>query len=425
MKKRIVSAIFVLLLLVIGMTGCSKKEYTVNFNTDGGSFIEAVVVEGDGQKISKPEDPVKEGYVFKEWQLDGQPYDFNTPLTKNITLKAVYEKTNTATVIIGDQSYTVSFKDGEIPNIQTPKAPEGKSFKGWKIDGVIGQLSDIKDGSKVEAVFEDNFVRVPCTGIKTQYNNYWTIEGTKAWNLDAEFTPSNTTDEPSYYSEDEKIVTVDQKGNVTAKEVGTTKIHIKCGDQEKVIGFETRAKSVGATEVKLDSKTITIWMHNSDTIKASVEPEKTTDKTLKYESMDKSIATVDSNGTVTGKFPGVTTIRVTAASGVYADCKVIVEGEDVIFEMQNNVSVKAGSGEKIPYKATYVTCYEGDVNKQDVTTECDFHTAYTSALDIDSSGNVYAKGAVYETVDIDVYFTWSDGSSLYCTSPTFVVHVEK
>ena len=70
MKKRIVSAIFVLLLLVIGMTGCSKKEYTVNFNTDGGSFIEAVVVEGDGQKISKPEDPVKEGYVFKEWQVD-------------------------------------------------------------------------------------------------------------------------------------------------------------------------------------------------------------------------------------------------------------------------------------------------------------------------------------------------------------------
>ena len=165
-------------------------------------------------------------------------------------------------------------------------------------------------------------------------------------------------------------------------------------------------------------------MH-SDTIKASVLPENTTDKTLKYEVADGRIASVDSNGKVTGKFPGVTSVKVTAASGVSVECKIIVEGEDVVFSMENNVSVKAGSGQKIPYKAKYYTCYDGIVNVQDVTTECDFHTAYTSALDIDGSGNVYAKGAVYETVDIEVYFTWSDGSSLNCTSPTFIVHVEK
>ncbi len=423
MKKKLMP-VLALLFLLICVCGCSAKEHTVNFNTDGGSFIEAAAVK-DGQKLTRPQDPVKDGCVFREWQLDGKAYDFDQPVTSGFTLLAVYDASNTATVIIGDQSYTVSFKDGEIPNVQTPKAPEGKIFKGWMIDGKMGQLSDIKNGSKVEAVFEDEFTRIACTGIKTQYNNYWTIEGTKAWNLEVKFEPADTTDVPVYSSDDESIVTVDQQGNVTAKNIGTTKIHIKCGDQEKVIGFETRAKKTDATAVVLDAKTLTIFNGGSDYIKAGVEPEKTTDKTLTYESMDKSIATVNSEGKVKGKFPGVTTVRVTAASGVYADCKVIVEGEDVIFSMKNNVSVKAGSGQKIPYKATYVVCYEGNVTESDVTTECDFHTAYTSALDIDGYGNVYAKGAVYETVDIEVYFTWSDGSSLMCTSPTYIVHVEK
>ncbi|MBP5280397.1 MAG: hypothetical protein J6Z03_07920, partial [Erysipelotrichaceae bacterium] len=91
----------------------------------------------------------------------------------------------------------------------------------------------------------------------------------------------------------------------------------------------------------------------------------------------------------------------------------------------NNVSVKAGSGEKIPYKATWISCYDFAVNKQDVTNEVDFHTAFTSALDIDGYGNVYAKGAVYDTVDITVYFTFTDGSSFNVRSQDFIVHVEK
>ncbi|MBR4470037.1 MAG: Ig-like domain-containing protein [Erysipelotrichaceae bacterium] len=425
MKKKIMKVFLALLTMILCVSGCSaKKEYTVNFNTDGGSFIEAVVIQGDGQKVNKPADPVKEGYTFKEWQLDGKPYDFDLPLTQNITLVAVYEKNNTATVTIDGQSYTVSFRDGEIPNIQTPKAPEGKSFKGWKIDGVMGQLSDIKDGSKVEAVFEEDAKKIPCTGIKTQYNNYWTIEGTKAWNLEAEFTPYNTTDVPTYTSEDEKIVTVDQKGNVTAKEVGKTKIHIKCGDQEKVIGFETRSKKVGVDKINLASKTLTLYMGGSDKIKATVEPDKATDKTLEYVSSDKNIATVDSDGNVKGKYPGVTTIKVKAASGVSAECKIIVEGETVMYEMEDGVTIQEGSGQKIPYRATYLTCYDGIINKYDVTTECDFYTS-DNDLDIDGYGNVYQCGSISKTQDIEVYFRWSDGSSLNVESPKYTIHVVK
>ncbi|MBQ2583260.1 MAG: hypothetical protein II577_05100, partial [Erysipelotrichaceae bacterium] len=123
--------------------------------------------------------------------------------------------------------------------------------------------------------------------------------------------------------------------------------------------------------------------------------------------------------------PDITKVTVTASNGKQAVCDVCVEGETVIFSMQNNVSVKAASGEKIPYKATWIMCYDFNYNTQDVTNEVDFHTAYTSALDIDGHGNVYAKGAIYETVDIPVYFSFSDGSSFYVQSQEFTVHVVK
>ena len=46
-----------------------------------------------GQKAKLPSPaPQKSGFLFKEWLLDGNPYDFNTPVKSNITLVAQWEK---------------------------------------------------------------------------------------------------------------------------------------------------------------------------------------------------------------------------------------------------------------------------------------------------------------------------------------------
>ena len=68
-----------------------ENVYTVTFDTDGGSKIDAQEVEENGT-ATKPADPTKDGYTFKGWQLDGKDYDFATPVTADITLKAVWEK---------------------------------------------------------------------------------------------------------------------------------------------------------------------------------------------------------------------------------------------------------------------------------------------------------------------------------------------
>ena len=44
--------------------------------------------------LEKPQDPVKEGYIFKQWvtaKENGEPFDFNTALTKNMSLYADWE----------------------------------------------------------------------------------------------------------------------------------------------------------------------------------------------------------------------------------------------------------------------------------------------------------------------------------------------
>ena len=68
----------------------SDKTYKVSFNSDGGTAVSAVEVKS-GEKVTKPADPTKEGYIFLRWELDGREFNFNSKITKDLTLKAIYE----------------------------------------------------------------------------------------------------------------------------------------------------------------------------------------------------------------------------------------------------------------------------------------------------------------------------------------------
>ena len=55
---------------------------TVKFDTDGGSVIETQTVKY-GETVVNPSDPQKEGVVFSRWELNGEPYDFSSPVKQN------------------------------------------------------------------------------------------------------------------------------------------------------------------------------------------------------------------------------------------------------------------------------------------------------------------------------------------------------
>ncbi|MBE7090155.1 MAG: hypothetical protein E7362_05065, partial [Clostridiales bacterium] len=142
--------------------------YTVTFDSNGGSAVDAQPVI-EGSVATMPTAPTKAAdaeytYTFAGWQLNGVDYNFNTPVTGDITLTAKW----TATPITpsqpgeggeggGDETpttYTVSFNSngGTSVSAQTvtagsmatmPNAPTKATdanftytFAGWQLNGV-------------------------------------------------------------------------------------------------------------------------------------------------------------------------------------------------------------------------------------------------------------------------------------------------
>ena len=68
-------------------------KHTVKFNTNGGSELEPVEVE-HGQKVKKPDDPIKKGYTAQNWIRSGLLWDFdNDVVVENMTLNLTWDLT--------------------------------------------------------------------------------------------------------------------------------------------------------------------------------------------------------------------------------------------------------------------------------------------------------------------------------------------
>ena len=138
--KKILSRIFLGIFCVSGisataltLTSCQDTktnvttEYTVTFNTQGGSNVGSIKV-SDGQKATKPANPSRDGYIFKYWSLEanGAEYNFDTAVTGNLTLYAVWEKGQEAVT-----TYTVTFVTGEGASTVAPATVNANNFLYW------------------------------------------------------------------------------------------------------------------------------------------------------------------------------------------------------------------------------------------------------------------------------------------------------
>lgn len=90
-----------------GGDSSETEQYTVIFESNGGSVVEKQTV-ADGQKVSRPEDPTKEGFVFEGWYTDSgmtTAYDFGSEVTKSFTLYAKWTEKD------ADPVPEISFQD--------------------------------------------------------------------------------------------------------------------------------------------------------------------------------------------------------------------------------------------------------------------------------------------------------------------------
>ena len=69
-------------------------QHTITFNSDGGTDVESQTVT-EGERVSEPAAPTKEGYTFIGWYDGDTKFDFTTRIAKDYTLTAKYEQIST------------------------------------------------------------------------------------------------------------------------------------------------------------------------------------------------------------------------------------------------------------------------------------------------------------------------------------------
>ena len=159
-KKKIIIAVVAIVaviaiaIIVSLLPKDTKTVYTISFNTDGGNEVVSQQVE-EGEKITKPADPSKQGYEFLGWYLNDKYFDFETKVEEDLRLDAKWKE-----IVVEDNQndnkeeekkdeeevtkYTVKFDSNQGSKVASqtveknktakePKAPtrDGYTFKGW------------------------------------------------------------------------------------------------------------------------------------------------------------------------------------------------------------------------------------------------------------------------------------------------------
>lgn len=140
-------------------------------------------------------------------------------------------------------------------------------------------------------------------------------------------TPANATNmEVIWSSTDPNIVSVDSKGNLSAKTAGVAVIILKTSDGLYMSTCTITVKQK-ATNLEFDVTNLELYIGKTYTIKVTPTPVTATDYTLKWASLDATIASVDDNGTITAKAAGKTMITATTSTGSILYCNVTVKAE--------------------------------------------------------------------------------------------------
>ena len=128
-------------------------EYTVTFVVDGEETVQTVK---DGEKATKPADPVKEGYTFVGWYVGDAEYAFDA-VKADVTVTAKFEEiVYTVKFVVDGAEEVQKVKEGE--KASKPADPEklGHEFLGWFVGSEAYDFGVVNTDVTVEGKFSDH-----------------------------------------------------------------------------------------------------------------------------------------------------------------------------------------------------------------------------------------------------------------------------
>ena len=248
-----------------------------------------------------------------------------TGLSSTCAVTVGYVKLNETEVIIQkEKTFTLT------PTVY-PSSLSDKSVT-WKSSNT--DVATVSSTGKVKGV-KDGTATITCTSKATGLSTTCkviisyvklskteaVVEKNKTLTLKATVYPSSFTDKSvTWESSNPSVATVTSSGKV--KGIKDGKATITC--TSNATGLKTTCK-VTVGYVKLDMAEVTVKKGKTVTLTPTVYPSTLSDKSVTWESSDKSIATVTSTGKVKGISGGIATITCTSvATGLSTTCTVTV-----------------------------------------------------------------------------------------------------
>lgn len=236
--------------------------------------------------------------------------------------------------------------------------------------------------------------------------------------LDVTITPESATNKNIIWtSSNEKVSTVDNKGNVKALKAGEViikvatedgqkfaecRIVIKDEKEEKLEPKPEEPKEIKVEKVFLDRSLIELEEEDTIKLNTTITPDNATNKNVIWTSSDEKIATIDNEGNIKALKSGEVVIKVATEDGQkFAECKVVVKDEkeekpEPKPEVPNKVKV-----EKVFLDKSLIELKEEDTIKLNVTITPDNainkNVIWTSSdkniATVDNEGNIKALKA--------------------------------
>lgn len=363
------SAVIVLVAIVLFVLLGRNTEYTVTFDSNGGSLVDSVTVKKN-DLLEKPEDPTRENYVFAGWYYNDELYNFNAPVKCDMTLVAKWMGTLEITGIRLDRTKLtlgVGEKTKFIATIMPENTKEESLIWSSSNPDVVsvdqnGNITALKPGTVTitvmtkdgkhktvaEVTVKQEIVKV--TGIslnktRLEMNVYDTSV------LVATVTPNNATDKGvKWSSSNSSVASVDASGRVTARSAGTATITVTTNDGNYTATCTVIVSSVGATGVSLNKSSLNLYVGDGDTLVATVTPNNATNKGVKWSSSNTNVATVDDSGRVTAQGVGTAVITVTTDDGNHtASCTVTVTERPASYSVTFTPIIQEGTGAILQY----------------------------------------------------------------------------
>lgn len=281
-----------------------------------------------------------------EWYKDNAPIDGQIEKTLTISEAGTYKVKVTATspakyqvsaeqsVAIPDTDFkhsytwehdqTTHWQYCSVGNENT--TPEAHTFGDWTVTkqasiGVEGEkertctVCRYKETATIPAIYIPSY---PVTGIKVSPDTLALTRKDETAQLTAEVIPSYADNtRVKWKSSDENVVTVDEKGKVTAVGNGTATITVTSVSGNYIATVAVTVKipvEIEKISIEAEKETLT-KIGESTELKVKIEPENADAQKLIWKSGDEMIAAVDENGKVTAIGNGTAIITVTTEDG--------------------------------------------------------------------------------------------------------------